>query len=105
VEEAATQCAFIRKVCNDLKITNLTLIKGDVFRFLQSCRVKYDVIFADPPYTMENFAAFPDLIFSKEMLKPDGLFVLEHSAAHSFKEHPHFEEHRNYGNVNFSFFV
>jgi hypothetical protein len=30
--------------------------------------------------------------------------VLEHSSKTSFELHPNFLDHRNYGNVNFSFF-
>jgi 16S rRNA (guanine966-N2)-methyltransferase len=38
------------------------------------------------------------------MLKPDGLFVLEHSSKNSFELHPNFSDHRSYGSVNFTFF-
>jgi len=96
--------AFIRKVCTDLKITNLSLIKTDVFKFIDSCHTQFDMIFADPPYELVKLAQIPDLIFSKKLLKEDGLFVLEHSSKNNFDQHPHFVDHRNYGNVNFSFF-
>ena len=96
--------AFIRKVCTDLKITNLSLIKTDVFKFIDSCHTQFDMIFADPPYELVQLAQIPDLIYSKKLLKEDGLFVLEHSSKNNFDQHPHFVEHRNYGNVNFSFF-
>jgi 16S rRNA G966 N2-methylase RsmD len=62
------------------------------------------MIFADPPYELVQLAQIPDLIFAKKLLKDDGLFVLEHSSKNNFDQHPHFVEHRNYGNVNFSFF-
>lgn len=38
------------------------------------------------------------------LLRPDGLFVLEHGKTQDFSAHPHFVEHRAYGSVNFSFF-
>ena len=38
VEKAATQYNFIRKVAQQLNVSNLRLIKGDVFRFLDSRR-------------------------------------------------------------------
>ena len=96
--------AFIRKVCTELRITNLSLIKTDVFKFIDSCHTQFDMIFADPPYELVKLAQIPDLIFSKKLLKEDGLFVLEHSSKNNFDQHPHFVDHRNYGNVNFSFF-
>ena len=40
----------------------------------------------------------------KEMLKNDGILILEHSREHNFENHPHFWQHRKYGKVNFTFF-
>jgi 16S rRNA (guanine966-N2)-methyltransferase len=96
---------FIRKVCQELKITNHTLHKADVFRFVTGCHLKFDLIFADPPYDLERLAEMPDLIFHHDLLVKDGLFVLEHSAKQQFENHPCFLFHRKYGNVNFSFFT
>lgn len=104
VEQSEKHCAFIRKVCDELKIDNLSLIKTDVFRFLESCRVKFDVVFADPPYELTTLKDIPDIIFAKKLLKEGGLFILEHSSKNDFSKHPHFSAHRNYGNVNFTFF-
>jgi len=104
IEQNERHSAFIRKVCTELKITNLSLIKTDVFKFIDTCHGQFDMIFADPPYELEQLAQIPDLIFAKKLLKEDGLFVIEHSSKNNFDQHPHFVEHRNYGNVNFSFF-
>ena len=80
-------------------------IRGDVFRFLKSCHQQFDFIFADPPYALKELPTLPDLIFDKGLLKPDGLFVLEHGKDYDFSQHPHFMEHRQYGSVNFSLFT
>ncbi len=105
IEQNERQCAFIRKICNELKITNLNLLKTDVFKFINSCHSKFDLIFADPPYELNQLTEIPDLIFNQQLLKPGGLFILEHSAKNSFTSHPKFADHRKYGNVNFSFFA
>lgn len=105
IEQNDRHCTFIRKVCKDLKIENLSLIKADVFRYIGSCHAKFDVIFADPPYELEKLTDIPDIIFGQQLLKEDGLLILEHSAKHKFDQHPNFESHRHYGNVNFSFFI
>lgn len=105
IEQDDKHCVFIRKVCNDLKIDNLTLIRTDVFKFLKGNSGKYDLIFADPPYELTEIEKIPDLIFNAEMLNEDGLFILEHSSKNNFSQHPHFSDHRAYGNVNFSFFL
>ena len=80
-------------------------IRGDVFRFLKSCKQQYDLIFADPPYALKELDTLPDIIFEKQLLKEDGIFVLEHGKDHDFSGHPHFKEHRQYGSVNFSIFT
>lgn len=105
IEQNERHCAFIRKVCEDLKIKNLSLMKTDVFRFINSCHSKFDLIFADPPYELKELKEIPDIIFKNQLLIEDGLFILEHSSKDSFVSHPNFDDHRNYGNVNFSFFI
>ena len=79
-------------------------LRGDVFRLVKSCKQQFDFIFADPPYALKELSTLPDLIFDKQLLKPDGLFVLEHGKDNDFAQHPHFVEHRQYGSVNFSLF-
>ena len=79
-------------------------IRGDVFRFVKSCKQQFDFIFADPPYALKELTTLPDLIIERALLKPDGIFVLEHGKDNDFAQHPHFLEHRQYGSVNFSLF-
>lgn len=79
-------------------------LRGDVFRFLKSCHQQFDFIFADPPYALKELPTIPDIVFEKDLLKPEGIFVLEHGKDYDFSNHPHFVEHRSYGSVNFSLF-
>ena len=79
-------------------------LRGDVFRYVKSCKQQFDFIFADPPYALKELPTIPDLIFEKDLLKEDGIFVFEHGKDHDFSAHPHFVEHRSYGSVNFSIF-
>ncbi len=104
VEMSEKQLNFIYKIVNALNIRNMRVLRTDVFRFLKSCASKYDVIFADPPYQLAELETLPDLIFQHELLKEDGIFVLEHGSKNEFVSHPHFVEHRVYGNVNFTIF-
>ena len=104
IEQNDRHCAFIRKICDELKIDNLSLLKTDVFKYINSCHTQFDMIFADPPYDLANLAEIPNLIFARNLLKVDGLFVLEHSSKNNFQLHPNFVDSRNYGSVNFSFF-
>jgi 16S rRNA (guanine(966)-N(2))-methyltransferase RsmD len=104
VEMAHTQQNFIISCCKQLGIRNLHLIRGDVFKFVKTCHVQYDFIYADPPYDLPQLATLPDLIFEQDILKEEGYFVLEHSKNNDFSTHPRFLEMRNYGSVHFSFF-
>lgn len=85
-------------------VPNMIAIRGDVFRFVKSCKQQFDFIFADPPYALKELPTLPDLIIERGLLKPDGLFVLEHGKDNDFSQHRHFLEHRQYGSVNFSIF-
>jgi len=101
--------------CQRSKV-NGQCIRGDVFRFVKSCRHQFDFIFADPPYALKELATIPDLILGApnadpsqltprpSLLKPGGVFVLEHGSDHDFSNHPHLVDHRQYGSVNFSLF-
>lgn len=105
IELEQKHCNFIHQSCKILNINNLTVIRTDVFRFIHQNNKQYDIIFADPPYTLKELPLLPELIMNSSLLKPDGLFILEHSAKNDFSEQPFFSEHRKYGNVNFSFFI
>ena len=95
---------FITDCLKKLDTKACVPLRGDVFRFLKSCRTQFDFIFADPPYALEELPCIPDLVFEKGLLKDGGVFVFEHGKDHDFSAHPHFAEHRSYGSVNFSIF-
>lgn len=104
VEQASTQYNFIRKVKEQLNAQNLTVVRGDVFRFIAASSQKFDFIFADPPYDLPNLADIPMLLMQSQMLKEDTIIVVEHSKNNDFSHLPHFWQHRQYGSVNFSIF-
>ena len=96
---------FIQECLKKLNTDKCVPIRGDVFRFLKSCKQQYDFIFADPPYALKELPQIPDIIFERQLLKEDGLFVFEHGKDYDFSNHPHFLEHRSYGSVNFTLFT
>lgn len=104
VEKAATQYNFIKKVAGMLNVDNLRLIRGDVFRFLDTTATPFDFIFADPPYDLTDFDTIPGRILNSNLVKAGTLVVVEHSGKHDFSSLPGFLEHRAYGSVNFSLF-
>ena len=104
VEADRDHAAFIQQCFAKLGADNQLLIRGDVFKFLKTCRQSFDFIFADPPYALRELPQIPDLILESTLLRPDGLLVFEHGKDHDFSQHPRFVEHRQYGSVNFSIF-
>ncbi len=104
VEIAHVQQNWIISCCRQLGIRNLSVIRGDVFKFLSACRTKYDLIFADPPYALEQLPTLPDVILGQDILKEDGWLVIEHGKDTDFTTHPRHYETRTYGSVHFSFF-
>ena len=104
VEIAHVQQNWIIACCRQLGIRNLSLIRGDVFKFISACRTKYDFIFADPPYALEQLPALPDVILGQDILKEEGWLVIEHGKDTDFTTHPRHVETRTYGSVHFSFF-
>ncbi len=105
VEQSAIQSRFIGKVKDMLGASEVRLIRGDVFKFLNAKSVAgYDLIFADPPYELPNFDDVPKLVLERGLLRPGGIFVLEHNKHHDYSGWPGFVEHRAYGSVNFSIF-
>lgn len=105
VEQDSRHFAFITQVMRTLKADNSFPLRTDVFRYLNQCHEQFDFIFADPPYALKELESLPDLVLGRDLLKENGLFVLEHGKTNDFSTHPHFVEHRAYGSVNFSFFM
>jgi len=104
VEIDFVHCRFIRETAGTLAIQNLTVIRDDVFHFLSQKQDPFDLIFADPPYTMKDFQSVASKVLHSGMLKEGGIFILEHSKANHFEDLAGFLEMRKYGSVHFSFF-
>ena len=91
-------------MAGELKADCLQAIRSDVFRFVKSPGTSYNLVFADPPYELDELGSIPALILICPVLEPDGLFILEHSRHFDFSDLPEFLDHRKYGNVHFTFF-
>ncbi|WP_010182740.1 RsmD family RNA methyltransferase [Aquimarina agarilytica] len=99
-------CAkFIENTATELDLP-ISVIKSDVFLFLEKASQSYDIIFADPPYdfSTEQFSKIADLVYENSLLAPDGVLIIEHSKHSSLKEHPNFSYDKRYGGSIFSFF-
>lgn len=104
VEMSRENASFIKTEASRLGLDNVTMVRDNVFDFLNVCHEKFDIVFADPPYAIEGLETIPDRIFEKDILHPDCYFILEHGPGHDFSSHPHFFKQRSYGKVHFTFF-
>ncbi len=96
--------SFIRKVRDELQLDQITPIRHDAYKFLKNCKIKFDIIFADPPYEFRGIESIPDLVFQNTLLKDNGLLIIEHPKRADLSKLSNYKETRNYGNVHFSFF-
>ena len=103
VEMLPLHANFIKSQAAKFGMDNLTVVRHNVFEFLEICREKFDLIFADPPYALDGLADIPDKVFAKDILHPGAYFILEHPEEFNFESHPFFVKEKKYGNVHFSF--
>lgn len=96
---------FIRKTITQLGYDQVSVIRGDAFHFVEKSRQKYDIIFADPPYDLENVEKIIEKVFKNNLLNPDGWLIIEHGRHYDFSKHPNFYQSRKYGKLHFSFLV
>ncbi len=96
---------FIEKTSNELNM-GISTRKSDVFSYLEKTTSKSDVIFADPPYNMEleDFEKIHHIVFSKQLLLPEGQLIIEHGKQTTLSHLPHLLNERKYGGSVFSFF-
>ena len=104
VEKDINHISGIKKILKDMDLQNVRTIHIDVKAYLKTCSVKYDIVFADPPYELSWLQELPDIVTQAGVINEGGVFILEHPRDLSFTHHKLFFEHRNYGGVNFSFF-
>lgn len=96
---------FIEETKIKMSLNAIHVVKANVFSFLRTTKIKYNIIFADPPYEMKGYEKIPELVFGNDMLLPGGWLIIEHSRDTDFSNHEHLFQHRMYGKVNFSIFI
>ena len=104
VEMNRNNAKFIRAEGWRLGLGSVVTVHGNVFDFLPVCREKFDIVFADPPYSLEGLEGIPDKVLALDIMHPGAYFILEHGGEHSFAGHPLFKKEKVYGRVHFRFF-
>ncbi len=105
VDNQGLTLKFIHEIIAKLGIENWNPVKSDAKLFCQKTNLKFDVIFADPPFDDPATSALPALIFEHNLLKNNGILIIEHDKNNSFENTTHFSQLRKYGGVHFSVFI
>jgi 16S rRNA (guanine(966)-N(2))-methyltransferase RsmD len=105
VDENAYCIKFINVTSKELDFP-IDTIKSEVFQFLNKTHQQFDLIFADPPYDMDQklFEKIPQTVFEKKLLTDVGMLIVEHAKQTNLEHCTNFSFSRNYGGSVFSFF-
>lgn len=104
VDENQNCIRFIKKAASELGVNTINAIRSDAFRFLNAQHEKWDIIFADPPFILEETDRLPGIVFEKNLLKKSGWLIVEHQAKRALKGPYIADSVRKYGNCAFSIF-
>ncbi|PKH68224.1 16S rRNA (guanine(966)-N(2))-methyltransferase RsmD [Flavobacterium sp. ALD4] len=96
---------FIKQVAAEYDF-NIAATKSDVFKFLERNNASFDIIFADPPYALDQktFEKIVLMVFEKNTLNDDGMMIIEHSKYTKLDHLINFSFKKTYGGSIFTFF-
>jgi 16S rRNA (guanine966-N2)-methyltransferase len=90
---------------------NFFVMAGDIengLRDLFRKKIKFDIIFADPPYNRSLVATTLNLLKKYQILKEEGFIVIQHSFKENYTEFPvdnlNLADQRKYGENALTFF-
>ena len=104
IDEDINCINFIKKTAADLKMKNLLCLRSDVFHFIKQTEHKSDIIFADPPFALEETDHLPEIVFEKKLLKENGWLIIEHQSKRILKSKIKPFDQRKYGNCAFTMY-
>ncbi|WP_348797375.1 RsmD family RNA methyltransferase [Flavobacterium adhaerens] len=96
---------FIKQTAAEFDF-DIAATKSEVFSFLDKCKTSYDIIFADPPYGLDQktFERIILTVFEKGLLDEEGMMIIEHSKYTKLDHLSNFSFQKSYGGSYFSFF-
>ena len=82
--------------------SDIQLFMMPVQRFFSLAKQDYDIVYADPPFPLKDKTALVQTIAHKQMIAPDGLFIIHYPSEEKALWPSHFEnmdfiDERNYG--------
>ena len=105
VEMNPANAAFIKRTAAAFGVDGVVkVVRHNVFDFIPLCTLRFDIVFADPPYALEGLETIPDKVLARKLVHPEGYLIVEHPSGCNFAAHPSFLREKKYGNVHFSWF-
>ena len=101
IDNNSSCVAFIKSTAESFNL-NVSAIQSDGLTYVQNCKEKFHFVFADPPYDYENYQQLKQVIFENNLIKKEGLLIIEHDKGTIFDDDN--VEVRKYGAVHFSLF-
>jgi 16S rRNA (guanine(966)-N(2))-methyltransferase RsmD len=95
---------FVKETASKLGFGQIQARKQDVFSALKQLEQAFDLIFADPPYALADIVKISTLVLERNLLKPEGILIIEHATSLDLSQQKGFFESRKYGQSSFSFF-
>jgi len=111
VDSSHKSTAIIKKNIEDLNFKEKTRVFNlDSLKFLRresEEEEKFDIIFCDPPYQKEILPKVLDLIAEIDILKENGIFILEHHKKEKLKQKGNLVlvKEKKLGDTVLSFFI
>ena len=68
VEKDFQHYRFLTEVSKQMNDAAWKPVLADVFKYVERNQEKFDIIFADPPYTLEKLGDIPDIILGKDIM-------------------------------------
>jgi 16S rRNA (guanine(966)-N(2))-methyltransferase RsmD len=81
---------------------NISVVEYNALKYAKNCKEQFNFVFVDPPYSYENYQKMKDVILQNNLVKKDGLLIIEHDKETVFNDNN--VEVRKYGTVHFSLF-
>ena len=95
---------YISQTFKDLNFPQGTATCAPAEKFIAKAIPDYDFIFLDPPYAWTGVSDLVETVFSRQLLAPAGLLIVEHATGADYSHLRYLSEVRKYGSSSFSLF-
>jgi len=108
VEKSQSTLRFLRQNLASVREERRTEVRsGDALEYLRTVREEFDIVFADPPYALEELPHLPAEIFRRGAVAEEGFLIIEHPAEIFFAADSRYEKvvEKKYGRTRVTFFT